>query len=88
MINSITLLHEYGLRKKIVTCVKDERSNLNGMKITLKFVIRCEILGLDENFQNTCFVHAFSKSCQYETTKVKVCKNLKYVSIKDLIIFT
>ncbi len=86
--NLITLLDEYGLRKKIVTYIKDEKANLNGMKITLKFVVRCEILGLDENFQKTCFVHAFSKAYQYETTKEKVCKDLKYVSIKDLIIFT
>ncbi len=86
--NLITLLDEYGLRKNIVFYVKDERANLNGMKITLKFVVRCEILGLDEKFQNTCFVHAFSKVCQYETIEEKVCKNLKYVSIKDLIIFT
>jgi hypothetical protein len=39
------LLDEYGLRKKIVTYVKDESANLNGMTTTLKFVVRCEIFG-------------------------------------------
>jgi hypothetical protein len=52
------------------------------MTMTLKFVINCEILGLDESFKNTCFSHAFFKPCQYGTSKDKVCKNVKYVSIK------
>jgi hypothetical protein len=36
-----------------------------------------------QNFQGTCFGHAFSKACQYGTTKEKVYRNLKYVSIKS-----
>jgi hypothetical protein len=40
------------------------------------------VLGLEENFQGTCFSHAFLKTCQYAKTNEKVCKRLKYVSIK------
>ncbi len=80
--NLITLCDEYGLRKKIVAYVKKRRVNLNAMKITLKSMISWEIFGLDESFQGTCSSHAFSKTCQYGTTKDFFCKNLKYVSIK------
>jgi hypothetical protein len=52
------------------------------MTSALKSVIKCEIFSLDESFQSVCFGHAFSKACQYATTKEKVCKNLKFVSIK------
>jgi hypothetical protein len=30
--------------------VKDEGSNLNTMIVALKSVVKCEVLGLDENF--------------------------------------
>ncbi len=79
----IKLLDKYGLRKKIITYVKDEGSNLNVMTTTLKVVVKCEPFGLEESFQDTCFGHAFSKACQYRTTKEKVCKDLKYVYIKS-----
>jgi hypothetical protein len=78
----ITLCDAYGLRKKIVAYVKKWRVNLNAMTITLKSMISWEIFSLDENFQGTCSSHAFSKTCQYGTTKEFFCKNLKYVSIK------
>ncbi len=79
----IELLDKYGLRKKIIAYVKDEGSNLNAMTTTLKAVVNCEPLGLKESFKNTCFGHAFSKASQYYTPKEKVCKDLKYVSIKS-----
>jgi len=44
-------------------------------------MISWEIFDLDESFQGTCSSHAFSKTCQYGTTKEFFCKNLKYVSI-------
>jgi hypothetical protein len=44
------LLDKYGLRKKIITYVKDEGSNVNAMTTTLKVVIKCEFLGLEESF--------------------------------------
>jgi hypothetical protein len=77
-------LNKYGLRKKIIVYVKDEGSNLNAMIIALKVVVNCESLGLEENFQGTCFGHVFSKTCQYGTIKEKMCKDLKYVSIKSV----
>jgi hypothetical protein len=52
------------------------------MTIALKSCVSCEPLGLEKSFQQICFVHDFSKACQYGITKEKVCKNLKYVSIK------
>ncbi len=80
--NLIELLDAYGLRNKIITYVKDEGSNLNTLTNALKSIIKCETLGLEESFQGTCFGHVFSKACQYATIDNKVCKNLKYVSIK------
>jgi len=52
------------------------------MTTTFKFIINCEVLGLEESFNGTCFGHAFSKTCQYANVQERVCKNLKYVSIK------
>jgi hypothetical protein len=40
------------------------------------------MLGLEENFQGTCFGHAFSKVCQYATIEEKVYKDLQYMLIK------
>jgi hypothetical protein len=57
-------------------------SNINTMIYALKFIVSCESLGLEESFQGTCFGHAFSKACQCGTIEEKVCKILKYVSMK------
>jgi hypothetical protein len=57
--NMVELIDQCGL-KKIVAYVKDERSNLN---VALKLIVKCEVLGLDESFQGTCFGHAFSEAC-------------------------
>jgi hypothetical protein len=57
------LLDFYGLSKKIIAYVKDEGTNLNSMTIDLKFIVNCEVLGLEENFNGTYFSHAFSKTC-------------------------
>jgi hypothetical protein len=75
------LLDSYGVSKKIIVYVKDEGANLNFMTTTLKFVINCEVLGLEENFDGICFGHAFFKTYQYVIAKERVCKNLKFVSI-------
>jgi hypothetical protein len=61
--NLIELLDAYGLRNKIIAYVKDERSNANILTNVLKFVIKCETLGLEESFQGICFGHVFSKAC-------------------------
>jgi hypothetical protein len=41
------------------------------MTIILKFVVNCEVLGMEESFQGICFGHAFFKAYQYGTTKGK-----------------
>jgi len=48
--NPIKFLDAYGLRNKIITYVKDEGSNLYTLTNVLKFVVKCEILGLEESF--------------------------------------
>jgi hypothetical protein len=47
----------------------------------LKYVVNCDILGLIEIFQSSCFSHAFSKACQYALTNENVYKGLKYVYV-------
>ncbi len=69
-------MDSYALRRKIITYVKDEGLNLNTMTTTLKSIVNCDMLGLEESFQGICFGHASSKDCQYVTTKEKVCKDL------------
>jgi hypothetical protein len=60
-----------------------EGANLNAMTTSLKFVVDCEILGMEESFQGICFGHAFPKACQYGTIEKKIYKNLKHISIKS-----
>jgi hypothetical protein len=60
--NMTKLFDQYGLRRKIIYFVKDERSNLNTMTITLKSIVRCEILSLDKRFKGTCFDHVLRKN--------------------------
>jgi hypothetical protein len=51
LINNLTkLFDQYGLRNKIIAYVKDKGSNLNTMTIALKSIVKCEALGLNENF--------------------------------------
>jgi hypothetical protein len=64
--------------------VKDEGANLNAMTMALKIVINCDILKVEESFNGACFGHAFSKTCQYVTIEEKVCKNMKFISIKSV----
>jgi hypothetical protein len=81
--NNLTkLFDQYGLRNKIIAYVKDEGSNLNTMIIIQNFVVKCEVLGLDEIFQGACFGHVFFKAYQYVTIDKKICKNFKFVSIE------
>jgi hypothetical protein len=49
--------------KNIIAYMKDEGANLNMMTLTLKFVMNCELVGLEESFQGICFGHAFFKAC-------------------------
>jgi uncharacterized protein YqhQ len=60
----IKLLDQDGLRRKIIAYVKDEGSNLNVTIIALRSIMRCEVLGLDESFQDSiCFGHVLKKTC-------------------------
>jgi len=53
------------------------------MTCELKSIVSYEYLGLEKNFQGIFFGYMFSKTCQYGNVMEKVCKNLKYVSIKS-----
>jgi hypothetical protein len=52
------------------------------MTNVLKFVVSCEGHSLEENFQGSCFGHVFLRHAKYGTSNEKICKNLKFVSIK------
>jgi hypothetical protein len=74
VVNLSNFLDSFGLTNKIIEFVKDEGVNLNAMTLTLKFVVSCDNLGLDESFNGSCFGHAFPKVCQYGIAKEKDCK--------------
>jgi hypothetical protein len=74
------------LRKKVIAYVKDEGSNLTIMTITLKWIVKCEVLGLNESFQGICFAYSFFKACQYATIDEKVCKNHWFIFIKYCVV--
>ncbi len=48
--------------------MKDEGSNLNTRTFASKNIVSCDISGLEESYQGTCFGHAFFKARQYATT--------------------
>jgi len=66
--NVTKLLDIYKQTKKIIAYVKDEGFNLNTIATTLKSIVNCDLLNLEENFQRTCFYHVFSERCQHATT--------------------
>lgn len=47
-------------------------------------IVNCDILRLKESFNGNCFGHVLSKGCQYGIIEEKVCKNMKFVSIKNV----
>jgi hypothetical protein len=48
----------------------------------LKSIISCDVLGLEESFQGTCFGHVFFEVCEYATMDEFFCKGLRNVFIK------
>ncbi len=79
----IELLEKHNSRKNIIVYMKKKGFNLNIKIIALKVVVSCDMLGLEEIYQGTCFGHAFSKAYQYATIDEKVCKDFTYVSIEN-----
>jgi len=80
----IELFDQDGLKRKIIAYVKDEGSNSNVMIIALISIVRCEVLGLDESFQDSiCFGHAFFYDLLVCYKWWKGLQNLKFVSIKS-----
>ncbi len=63
VINLIELLNAYGLRNKIITYVKDEGSNLNTLTNVLKFIVKCESLGLEKKLSRNLFWSCFFPKC-------------------------
>jgi hypothetical protein len=61
----IQLFDQYELKRKIIAYVRNERSNLDTITIVFKSIVKCEALGLNENFHSIFFGHPFSKACQY-----------------------
>ncbi len=66
------ILDEYNLKNKIMI-----NSNLSTMTIVVKSILKCEVLGLEESLQVTCFAHDSS------TSDEKVCKGFICVSINS-----
>jgi hypothetical protein len=87
------LLDNYALRRRIIAYVKDEGSNFNIMIITLKSIVSCDMLGLEEIFRALVLdVHfprfsnmlqqrkKFAKTynmCQLNLFK-EICKNAQF----------
>jgi hypothetical protein len=74
-------LDNYALKRKINVYVKDSGANLNTMITTLKLIVSYDVLGLKKVFRAFVLVMHF-KGCKYATIEKKICKNLRYVSIK------
>ncbi len=58
IVNLNNFLDSFGLKKKIITFAKDERVNLNAMTSILRFIVSCDILRLEESF-NESFLDMF-----------------------------
>jgi hypothetical protein len=73
-VNLSNLLDSFGHKKKIITFVKDEGVNLNAMTSTLKFIVSCDILRLEESFKGNCFRHFFPRHVDMGLLKRKFTK--------------
>jgi len=70
----IKLLNKYGWTKKFLFIVKDDGSNLNVITPTLKFIVSCECLGLEENFKVLVLVRFFLKHFNMQQQMKKCAK--------------
>jgi hypothetical protein len=80
-INLIDFLNAYGLRSNIIAYLKDEGSNLNILTSALKSIVEYDFK-FGRKFLGKLFWSCSLRSMPYATIDEKVCKNLKYVSIK------
>ncbi len=62
------LLIEFNLKNKVITYVKDKRTNLNFLTIAFTFVMSYESLQLYQPLVTFCFGDVMSKTCQYATS--------------------
>jgi hypothetical protein len=76
------LLDENGLRKKIIAYVKDERENLNAMRIAINLWLVVRLWVWKKVFRVIVFAISFFKTCQYVTTEKKVHEIFKCLSIQ------
>jgi hypothetical protein len=72
--NLIALLGNYALRRKIIVYVKNKGSNLNTMTITLKSIVSCDVIGLEENFKTFVLVMHFLKLINMLRQRKKIAK--------------
>jgi len=79
-----SLLDSFGLLDKVMTYIKDERSNLNILTSILTFVVSCCALQLACPFVGSCFRHANSKVAQYTIDDNKICATFPKVSLKEV----
>jgi hypothetical protein len=78
----IKLLDQYCLKKKIISYVKYEKTNLNAMTNAFKFVVKfCETLSLEEIFQGIALAMFSLRLVRVPQQKIKCAKFLKEVSI-------
>ncbi len=78
-----SLLEKYGLLHQVIAFVKDESSNLIVMATTLQLIVDCEPLKLLSGYEDTCFGHVMSTTCQYVINDDKISIGLKSVSVRD-----
>jgi hypothetical protein len=70
------------IEKNSIAYVKNEGLNLTTMTTTLKSIVKCEVLGLDESFQGTCFGHVFSRHVSMLQLMKSCAKTFWFISIK------
>ncbi len=78
------LFQKFDLMLHVVAFVKDEINNFISMAVTMRFIVGCHTLKLQQVYEATCFDHVMSKTCQYATNDDKVVIGLKHVSVKNV----
>jgi hypothetical protein len=71
-----SLLSKFGLVHHVIAYLKDEGINLTTMAFASHSNIDCQPLKLFKVYEDTCFRHVMSKTCQYATNDDKVFKGL------------